>query len=79
MIAQIGAAILTEQRLGATPWLVFTGERRRDVLRADLALSNSEGPVTLDAMCRGLSRGEHAAYGAKASLMPRPNQIRVDS
>jgi hypothetical protein len=67
----IGAAAVAVQPLGATAWLVFAAEKRREVRRADPALTNNEVTAKLGVMWRALSAEEQAAYGAKAGPKPK--------
>ena len=68
----IGAAVVTLQPQGATAWLVFTGEKRRGVKRANPELKNTEVTAKLGEMWRALSAEEQAACGAKACPKPKP-------
>ena len=57
----IGAAAVTPEPLGATPWLVFAAERRREVKRANPALSNNQVSMKLAELWRALSPEGRAA------------------
>jgi hypothetical protein len=67
----IGAAVVAQAWLGATPWLVFTGERRREIMPAHPDLNSREATAKVGELWRALSADERAEYAAKAAPKPK--------